>query len=54
MLSRRAWCFFDDDHGLGKGLPMDGIDAVCKNLHLGYECAMLDVEADTCCDENLY
>merc|ERR1712060_190104 len=37
-----CWCFFDDDHGQGKGAPVDGVDAICKNLHMGYDCAMMD------------
>ena len=37
-----CWCFFDDDHGQGKGAPVDSVDAICKNLHMGYDCAMMD------------
>jgi len=37
-----CWCFFDDDHGQGKGAPVDAVDAICKNLHMGYDCAMMD------------
>merc|ERR1712099_190569 len=37
-----CWCFFDDDHGQGKGAPIDSVDAMCKNLHMGYDCAMMD------------
>merc|ERR1712051_927994 len=34
-----CWCYFDGDVGNGKGEPMDPIDAECRNLHRGYECA---------------
>lgn len=37
-----CWCFFGDDHGSGKGAPVDSVDAMCKNLHMGYDCAMMD------------
>lgn len=39
-----CWCYFGDDHGRGKGTPVDPIDEVCKVLHDGYECAMRDAE----------
>merc|ERR1712000_267674 len=41
-----CWCYFDDDHGRGKGQPIDDLDGVCKTLHEGYECAMRDAEAE--------
>jgi len=44
---RCCWCHFDDDHGAGKGLPLNGLDEACKSLHDCYECAMRDGE-----DEN--
>jgi len=37
-----CWCYFDDQVGNGKGEPVDLIDAECKNLHKGYECALAD------------
>merc|ERR1712154_402234 len=45
-----CWCFFGDDHGRGKGQPVDQVDEICKTLHDGYECAMRDAEdeATTC------
>jgi len=45
-----CWCYFDDDHGRGKAQPADGVDSVCKVLHDGYDCAMLDAEnrGETC------
>merc|ERR1719230_2057578 len=39
-----CWCFFNDDHGRGKGKALDGLDETCKVLHDGYECAMRDAE----------
>lgn len=39
-----CWCYFDNDHGRGKGIPSDDIDAFCKILHEGYECAMRDAD----------
>jgi hypothetical protein len=39
-----CWCYFGDDHGRGKGTPVDAIDEMCKVLHEGYECAMRDAE----------
>jgi len=41
-----CWCYFNDDHGRGKGQPVDSIDEMCKVLHDGYECAMRDAEAE--------
>ena len=38
-----CWCYFDDQVGNGKGEPMDLIDAECRNLHRGYECAVADI-----------
>lgn len=45
-----CWCFFDNDHGRGKGQAVDAIDETCKTLHDGYECAMRDAEeeGETC------
>jgi hypothetical protein len=39
-----CWCYFYEDHGRGKGQPVDAIDEMCKILHDGYECAMRDAE----------
>jgi len=39
-----CWCYFNEDHGRGKGTPIDAIDETCKTLHDGYECAMRDAE----------
>ena len=37
-----CWCYFGDKHGRGKSNPVNDLDAHCKQLHEGYECAMLD------------
>lgn len=39
-----CWCYFFDDFGRGKGPPVDEMDAFCKTLHDGYECAIRDTE----------
>merc|ERR1712178_426709 len=39
-----CWCYFYDDVGRGKGTPVDEIDAFCKLLNEGYECAIRDSE----------
>merc|ERR1712048_601116 len=38
------WPYFDDNVGRGKGAPVDEVDAICKILHEGYECAIRDSE----------
>lgn len=37
-----CWCYFESDHGKGKGQPVNRVDAQCKILHDGYECAIID------------
>ena len=37
-----CWCYFEEDHGYGKSQPVDDYDALCKTLHDGYECMILD------------
>lgn len=37
-----CWCHFEENHGKGKGSPVDGVDAICKNLQAAYDCAMMD------------
>ena len=39
-----CWCYFYDNVGRGKGTPVDEIDAFCKTLADGYECAIRDCE----------
>lgn len=37
-----CWCYFQNDVGKGKSDPIDELDEICKTLHQGYECAMID------------
>lgn len=41
-----CWCFFEDDHGQGRGRPVNRVDEICKVMHDGYECAT--IEEDGC------
>ena len=41
-----CWCYFNENHGSGKGKPIDGLDEACKTLHDGYECSMRDAETE--------
>merc|ERR1711981_151725 len=41
-----CWCYFYDNVGRGKGTPVDEIDGFCKTLADGYQCAMIDGEAE--------
>merc|ERR1711881_529856 len=46
-----CWRYFNDDHGKGKSKPVNEIDAYCKTLHEGYECAILDgIEEGSSCE----
>lgn len=40
-----CWCYFEQDHGRGRGHPVDEIDQFCKTLHDGYTCIIMDSEA---------
>ena len=31
-----CWCYFGDDHGHGRGQPVNEVDALCQWLHHGY------------------
>lgn len=42
-----CWCYFNEDVGRGRSHPIDEVDALCRLLAQGYECAMLDTENDT-------
>merc|ERR1711981_887013 len=46
-----CWCYFQEDHGKGRGPPANEVDAQCKMLHDGYECIILDAldEGDDDC-----
>lgn len=39
-----CWCYFEDSHGMGKSQPVNEVDAFCKLLHEGYDCAIMDAE----------
>jgi len=45
-----CWCYFQDDHGKGRGKPVDVFDELCKRLHDGYTCAIMDASdiGETC------
>jgi len=42
-----CWCYFADDHGKGHGPAQNRMDEICKVLHDGYECAILDGEDES-------
>ena len=42
-----CWCYFEDEHGLGRSQPKDQIDAHCRTIHDGYTCAIMDNQDDT-------
>lgn len=37
-----CWCYFQDDHGKGRGPAANEVDAQCQKLHQGYECILID------------
>lgn len=37
-----CWCYFEDSVGQGAGEPQDRLDEICKTLHNGYECIIMD------------
>ena len=39
-----CWCYFQDDVGRGSGEPVDTLDEICRTLHHGYECIIMDHE----------
>lgn len=43
-----CWCYFGEKHGAGKSQPVNDLDAHCKQLHEGYECAMIDDAGQDC------
>merc|ERR1711887_381167 len=42
-----CWCNFENP-SRGRGIPVDGTDALCKALHDGYECAAMDRRREDC------
>lgn len=42
-----CWCHSLQEHtGKGKSKPVDSLDALCKQLSEGYDCASIDAEAE--------
>jgi len=41
-----CWCYFQDDHGKGRGQAANEVDAQCQKLHQGYECIIIDAEEE--------
>lgn len=41
-----CWCYFDESYRNGKGIVMNEIDEICKILHDGYKCAIVDCNAE--------
>merc|ERR1712127_1016798 len=37
-----CWCYFQDDHGRGRGPAANEVDEQCLKLHQGYECIIID------------
>lgn len=38
-----CWCYFnEEDHGKGKGQPVNELDHLCRSLHDGYDCTEMD------------
>jgi len=37
-----CWCYFEDEHGQGRGQAVDEVDQLCHELANGYDCAMMD------------
>ena len=37
-----CWCYFAGNFVRGKGAAQDSIDSLCKNLHRGYRCCIID------------
>jgi len=37
-----CWCYFQEDHGRGRGTPQNAVDDICQILHHGYTCIKMD------------
>lgn len=37
-----CWCYFQDEHGKGRGTPKNEVDRLCKILQDGYSCIIMD------------
>ena len=42
--------FDEEDHGKGRGSPVNQVDRLCKALHDGYECINMD---DATCEPHI-
>jgi len=42
-----CWCYFEGEHGQGRGQAVDEVDQLCHELANGYDCAMMDTN-DVC------
>lgn len=38
-----CWCYFDELHGQGKGMPQDPFDQQCQILHHAFKCAKAEI-----------
>ena len=41
-----CWCYFQEDHGRGRGQPQNEMDSICQVLHHGYTCIIMDAIAE--------
>lgn len=41
-----CWCYFQNDHGRGRGSAQNEVDELCKTLHHGYSCIIHDGDTD--------
>lgn len=41
-----CWCYFQADHGRGRGLVQNEVDGICQVLHHGYTCIKMDAQTD--------
>lgn len=42
-----CWCYRGDDYPGGKGQPQDDYDALCKTVHMAWDCIAIDAEAES-------
>lgn len=45
-----CWCYFEEEHGRGRSHPQNEVDAICKVMSDGYDCAIRDglAEGEPC------
>lgn len=39
-----CWCYFQEEHGSGRGSPVNKVDELCKILQDGYSCILMDAD----------